>query len=415
MARSRLACHLLVIVDPVRPTCVSTMSEEAERSLSTHRRRRGIAKASLTRLTTRLKDLKADTSQPATVDHAQRMQQKLDALDAEFRSHHHNVVDLTDNEDFLTREQDTLDEHDDLVAELSVRIKQIITTCTPSDATPRKVAIRRLAAHVRTTLSDVSSGIGALSSDRDDTCRLHQYEEQLVDLKKELAETRSGLLTLELADSDDLPVQLASLERNVFDSSVEIKRKLSASTSPPAGSSLAASDSKGVKLPKLDVPTFDGNILNWRSFWEQFCVSVHDRSSLSNSEKLVYLQQSLKDGSAKSVIEGLSRLGENYLEAIECLQARFDRPRLIHQTHVRMISEAPALKDGTGKELRRLHDTVQQHLRALKAMGHEPPGPFITSLLELKLDTSTMFEWQRHSQESVDVPHFSKLLEFLNL
>ena len=80
-----------------------------------------------------------------------------------------------------------------------------------------------------------------------------------------------------------------------------------------------------------------------------------------------------------------------------------------------MIAEAPALKDGTGKELRRLHDTAQQHLRALKAMGYDPPGPFITSLLELKLDMNTMFEWQRHSQESTDVPHFSKLMEFLNL
>ena len=146
-----------------------------------------------------------------------------------------------------------------------------------------------------------------------------------------------------------------------------------------------------------------------------FRVSVHDRKTLSNSEKLVYLQQSLKGGSAKNIIEGLSHTGDHYSEAVKCLQTRFDRPRLIHQTHVRMISEAPALKDGSGKELRRLHDTAQQHLRALKSMGHEPPGPFITSLLELKLDTETMFEWQRHSQESTDVPHFTRLLEFLNL
>ena len=92
---------------------------------------------------------------------------------------------------------------------------------------------------------------------------------------------------------------------------------------------------------------------------------------------------------------------------MECLRARYDRPRLIHQTHVRSILEAPALKDGSGKELRRLHDVTQQHLRALKAMGHEPPGAFITSVLELKLDTNTMFEWQRHGQDSTDVPHYS--------
>lgn len=41
-----------------------------------------------------------------------------------------------------------------------------------------------------------------------------------------------------------------------------------------------------------------------------------------------------------------------------------------------MILEAAPLKQGTGKELRHLYDTVQQHLRALKAMDYEP---FITS------------------------------------
>ena len=250
--------------------------------------------------------------------------------------------------------------------------------------------------HVTKTLSDLSTAIGALGEDADHMHRLSQHKEQLIDLKKDLSETRSSLLTLDLAESDDLATELTSLSLSklIFDSSVEIKSKLSSSTPTSMASSPPVSDSKGVKLPKLDVPTFDGNILNWRSFWVQFRISVHDRSSLSDPEKLVYLQHSLKDGSARNVIEGLSRSGENYSEAVKCLKARFDRPRLIHQTHVRMILEAPTLKDGSGKELRRLHDTAQQHLRALKAMGHEPPGPFITSLLEIKLDTNTILEWQ---------------------
>ena len=144
-------------------------------------------------------------------------------------------------------------------------------------------------------------------------------------------------------------------------------------------------------------------------------MSVHNRPSLSDSEKLVYLQSALKDGAAKRTIEGLSRSGEYFAEAIECLESRYDRPRLIHQTHIRMILEATPLKDGTGKEVRRLHDIVQQHLRALKAMDYEPAGPFITSVLELKLDASTMFEWQKFSQDATEVPHYKKLLEFLNL
>ncbi len=145
------------------------------------------------------------------------------------------------------------------------------------------------------------------------------------------------------------------------------------------------------------MPTFDGNLINWRSSWEQFVISIHERSSLSDAEKLAYLKHALKDGSARQVVEGLSGSGENYKEAIDCLHARFDRPRLIHQAHVRSIIEAPALKDGNSRELRRLHDTVSQHLRALKAMDLDPTGSFITSLLELKLDTNTMFEWQKHT------------------
>ena len=96
------------------------------------------------------------------------------------------------------------------------------------------------------------------------------------------------------------------------------------------------------------------------------------------------------------------------------MQQRYDRPRLIHRTHVQTIVETPQLKDGTGKELRRLHDKVQQHLRALKAMGSEPSGPFITSVLELKLDPTTMFEWQKYSQESTEVPHYKNFAQVSN-
>lgn len=66
--------------------------------------------------------------------------------------------------------------------------------------------------------------------------------------------------------------------------------------------------------------------------------------------------------------------------------------------------ETPSLITGNGPELRRLHDDMLQHLRALKAMDYKPSGAFVTSIIELKLDRNTMFEWQRHSQCSSEVP-----------
>ncbi len=74
--------------------------------------------------------------------------------------------------------------------------------------------------------------------------------------------------------------------------------------------------SKKGKLPKLEVhvPTFDGNAVHWRLFREQF------------------------------------------------------------QAHVSVILDAPNLKEGSGRELRHLHDTVNQHLHTLKSMDYEPSG-----------------------------------------
>ena len=369
------------------------------------RKRRGVTRASLSRLTTRVRDLESKAGQPGTLDVARRLEQKLEELKSNFMTHHLALVDILTDGDVLATEQGVLDDHDEEVTQLEVRIQHVITAYSSSSSPDsRRVASKKLT-RLHRQLAEIND---FLSSDADDVCRIHQHQEQLSDFKTELGEVRNSLLSLDLGEEDELSKLQLEVERSLFDVSLKIKRLLQTLSS-------SATESKGIKLPKLEVPTFDGDILNWRAFWEQFRVSVHDRSTLSDSEKLVYLRSALKGGSAKQTIEGLSRSGEFYAEAVECLQSRYDGPRLIHQTHVKMILEAPPLREGNGKELRRLHDTVQQHLRALKAMDYEPSGPFITSVLELKLDTSTMFEWQKFSHDLPEVPHYHKLLEFVNL
>ena len=86
----------------------------------------------------------------------------------------------------------------------------------------------------------------------------------------------------------------------------------------------------------------------------------------------------------------------------------------LYRTHVQNIVDTP-LKDGNGKELRCLYDTIQQHVRALKSMDGDSAGAFLTSIIELKLDTGTMFEWQRHRQTKKTTPHYGDLLNFIDL
>ena len=71
----------------------------------------------------------------------------------------------------------------------------------------------------------------------------------------------------------------------------------------------------------------------------------------------------------------------------------------------------------TGKELRRLHNCLIQHLRALKAMGYKPSASFITSLIQLKLDQNMMFECQKYTQEKKRIPHWDDtcILTFMDM
>ena len=126
----------------------------------------------------------------------------------------------------------------------------------------------------------------------------------ILGFQKDMTEISNILLSLTLEDSDALPSKVTSLEKKLFDCSVSLKELSRSGTTP--SSSHSHPEPKEVKLPKLDVPQFSGNILHWTRFWEQFCISVHERPSLSNAEKFVYLQQALKGGSARNLIDGLS-------------------------------------------------------------------------------------------------------------
>ena len=117
----------------------------------------------------------------------------------------------------------------------------------------------------------------------------------------------------------------------------------------------------------------------------------------------MYLQQAIKKGSAKNAIEGLSHTADNYNEAVSYLKMRYDHPRLIYRTHVQKIVDAPSLKDSGGKELCRLYDTILQHVRALKSMDGDLTGAFLTSIIELKLDSHLSTIW---SSESSHFPSF---------
>ena len=108
------------------------MSQEALPSL---RKKRGVTRASVTKMGNRLRELEADPSAPNVVEQAQRHIAKLQTLAAEFKIHQHAVIDLVDGEDALAAEQEILDNFDDEVTRLHIGLKKLANTSASSKST----------------------------------------------------------------------------------------------------------------------------------------------------------------------------------------------------------------------------------------------------------------------------------------
>ena len=212
----------------------------------------------ITRLSMRLKEFETKVNQPTTLDFAQRMMQKLDTLDSEFKVHHFALIDVIDDDELSLKEQETLNEHDDGIAELAVRIKGLISLCTsiPDSNFHKVVSHKFIRISKGKGVSVINEAIGSLPGSPDDVCLLHQHEEQLCDHKKELRDVCDSFLSKGWMSVDELISLQTRLEKD------QGSRKMLLSSSHPPDSTPMPGNGKGkgVKLPKIDIPKFDGNM-----------------------------------------------------------------------------------------------------------------------------------------------------------
>ena len=347
----------------------------------------------------------------------QSLIEKVQSLDDTFKEYHYIITDEAD-QDAVETKQKVLDEHENKVFSCTSRLRLLLDrlepAAVPTLATDTLQHLRRRLCEVDRELEKIMEDVAGLEAETGmDRCLLRQLEKRIDGLMSELADVSRDILLLDRG-SEELLEQGSSIKKALYAMDLKVKRLLYEQTSSPKLSGVRHATT-GLKLPKISIRTFDGSIMNWSSFWEQFEVSIHKKENLEDVEKLAYLREALKYGSAKLVIQGLSQMAGNYAEAIKCLQECYNRPQLIHQAHVHAILEAPPLKNGSTKELCRLHDTLNQHLRALKAMKHDCFETFITAAAERNFNQLAVREWQKFSCDCDSVPPYSTFLKFLDL
>ena len=382
------------------------------RSGTSAKRRREAASGTVKLLERRTAALEAkEELTNADKQSALRITQLVGDVSLDFKTYHHTIVNQIEDDEEAKKEQETLERHEMQVMDLIDRLSQLVDLPMPTKPIAEKDLLRKRINHVEKAYRMVKGRIDERGLEMD-VYALGGQEKRINDLQLQSKEIEKDILSIE--DAPELEKRRVTLEQLLYDVGIEVSRLAGSKEDKPPLATSGMTEMSRIKLPRIEIPSFDGNILNWRLFWEQFESAIHSQSHLSNSDKLTYLREALKSGPAKSVVVGLTQTSDNYEEAIKCLKKCYDRPRVLHQAHVRKIQEAFPLKTGSGQELRRLHDHLSQHIRALKASEDYDIDTYLTAAIEMKLDEGTKLLWTQHSSKSEKTPPCEEILEFLD-
>ena len=174
--------------------------------------------------------------------------------------------------------------------------------------------------------------------------------------------------------------------------------------------------SKTVQLPMIHLPTFDGNLMNWSTFWSQFSVAVDSNTDLSEEHKLAYLRVTVQDPSTKHLLFSRDEREGLYSEVVELLkkrfEQRFDQRRIIHTNYCQTLTQLEPVKSTTA-DLHQFVDTVRHAISGLKQTEQFDIRYFLTSILQPCLSKSLQVEWEVHSNKIKGVPPVEDFLEFV--
>ena len=95
-----------------------------------------------------------------------------------------------------------------------------------------------------------------------------------------------------------------------------------------------------INLPKTQLKSFSGDPLRWHDWFSFFKATIHDNVTLTDAQRMTYLQNALTD-SAKDSIIGYSYNGEFYYEAMQELQKRFGKPQHVTAAYLDKLEHWP--------------------------------------------------------------------------
>jgi len=122
------------------------------------------------------------------------------------------------------------------------------------------------------------------------------------------------------------------------------------------------------RIPEIDLPKFDGDILEWQAFWDDFTQSVDEREDIPTVTKFKLLRKCLT-GSAAATCKHYKLTIENYQEVKSILEERYGDQETAAAMHHEKLVLLPPAKSYSVSELIRVRDECEAHIRALGILG----------------------------------------------
>lgn len=210
----------------------------------------------------------------------------------------------------------------------------------------------------------------------------------------------------------------ASFEPRLFRIKARLQSKLPLPLTPQANYPVespnrAVSTLAGLRLPTISIPEFDGDYMQWLTFFDTFQALIHENQDLPPIQKFHYLRAAVK-GEAAQIIETIAISSANYPLAWQTLINRYSNEYLLKKRHLQDLLDIPRMKKETAAALHSTVDEFQRHIKILQQLG-EPVQAWSTLLEHLmcmRLHDDTIRAWEDHA-ETVKNQSYSCLVEFL--
>ncbi|XP_015432787.1 PREDICTED: uncharacterized protein LOC107188906, partial [Dufourea novaeangliae] len=287
-------------------------------------------------------------------------------------------------------------------------------------ATDQSMANVKALIKQRTTIKSQVTRIGSYVKEKSDSNfgELEARKEKLEQLWNAYNEIQGEIEALD--ETTDYTSESKQFEQHYYEIKALFVNRMPNSQFPNRGaSSSKAVNSSSVKqantlLPKIEIKPFDGNPIDWHSFYDTFKDMVHNNEDLLTVQKFHFLKNSLR-GEVASIVAPLAALEENYEVAWNLLQKRCNKPRQILHAHLRLLFELPEIQRDTPSNLRLLSEKAQMHVQALTLLKEpvEHWGTILVFIIANKLDKHTRKVWDR-TLENEERPTFDQLINFID-